>query len=259
MVQVPQDFYDREYQAEQYAPTLVCEEHAFYPHLKSFIERYHLQDKQCLEIGCGRGAFQDIVADYTGVDFSESVRPYLHKPFHKASATALPFDDNTFDAIWSYAVLEHIPGPDMALREMRRVLKTDGLLLLAPAWQCRPWAADGYSVRPYTDFNWRGKLIKLSIPVRDSVVYRSLRIFPSRLFRMLEYFRRRRPTRFRYGRLKANFEIFWMSDSDAVNAMDPFEAYLWFVSRGDRCLNYRSLKAAFLIRTGALAFQKTGT
>jgi SAM-dependent methyltransferase len=259
VVQTPQDFYNREYQAERYATTLVAKEHPFYPVLKSFIEQHHLQDKRCLEIGCGRGAFQDIVTDYTGVDIAESVRPYLHKPFHQASATDLPFDDNTFDATWSYAVLEHIPEPEVALSEMRRVLKNEGLLLLAPAWQCQPWAAGGYAVRPYSDFNWRGKLIKLSIPVRDSVVYRSLRIFPLRLLHLFQYRLQYRPTKFRYVRLKANFEKYWMSDSDATNAMDPFEAYLWFVSRGDKCLNYRSLKAAFLIRTGELVVQKSGT
>jgi SAM-dependent methyltransferase len=224
--------------------------------LRSFIERWQLQGSRCLEIGCGRGAFQDVVADYTGVDLAESVRPFLHKPLYQASATALPFDDGTFDAIWSYAVLEHVPDPETALSEMRRVLRGDGLLLLAPAWQCRPWAADGYPVRPYADFGWKGKLIKLSIPVRDSVWYRSLRIFPLRLLHLLEYLLRQHPTRFRYGRLKANFEKFWMSDSDAINAMDPFEAYLWFASRGDTCLNYPSAKSALLLRTGELVFRK---
>jgi SAM-dependent methyltransferase len=259
VIDLPQDFYNREYQAARYPATLVATEHPFYPVLDSFIEQHHLQDKRCLEIGCGLGAFQDIVADYTGVDIAESVRPHLHKPFYQASARDLPFNDNAFDAIWSYAVLEHIPEPEVALSEMRRVLKTEGLLLLAPAWQCRSWAAEGYSVRPYSDFKWKGKLIKLSIPVRDSVAYRSLRIFPQRLVRLLQYRLHCRPTKFRYGRLKANFKEYWMSDSDATNAMDPFEAYLWFVSRGDKCLNYRSLKAALLIRTGELVVQKSET
>jgi hypothetical protein len=60
---------------------------------------------------------------------------------------------------------------------------------------------------------------------------------------------------FRYGRLKANFDKFWMSDSDAQNNMDPFDALLFFNSRGDECLNYPTLLRQFLIRTGALVIR----
>jgi hypothetical protein len=45
------------------------------------------------------------------------------------------------------------------------------------------------------------------------------------------------PTRLRYGRLKPNYEKYWVRDSDAVNSIDSHEAMLWFLSRGDECLN----------------------
>src|SRR5262245_118554 len=98
-------FYDREYQKSDYATSLLPEEHAHFPDLRRFIDGYGLQQRRCLEIGCGRGCFQDIVNDYTGVDYSESARSFLHKPFHCASAAELPFADNSFDAAWSIAVL----------------------------------------------------------------------------------------------------------------------------------------------------------
>jgi hypothetical protein len=41
-----------------------------------------------------------------------------------------------------------------------------------------------------------------------------------------------------------------MSDSDAVNSMDSFEAYLWFTSRGDQCLNCGSVGQ--LLRTQSM-------
>ena len=34
-----------------------------------------------------------------------------------------------------------------------------------------------------------------------------------------------------------NYRDYWMADSDAVNSLDSFEAYVWFISRGDECLN----------------------
>lgn len=255
MEQTLKDFYEREYEGDRYAASTTAEEHAFFPQLQAFVDEYHLESKRCLEIGCGRGAFQDAVTDYTGVDISLSVRRYLHKPFSQASATALPFPDCTFDAIWSYAVLEHVPNPELALVEIRRVLRNHGLLLLAPAWQCRPWAAEGYPVRPYSDFDLRGKLIKASIPLRGSVWFRAMDLLPRRALGLAKYMSSRQAVIFRYRELMPNYETYWMSDSDAVNSMDPFDAILWFLSRGDECVNFPTWTAGFKVRTGPLVFR----
>lgn len=251
------EFYRRVYEEKEYSKEATAESHPFAQALLQFVQGYSLTDAKCVEIGSGRGAFQDVVADYTGVDYSSSVARYYHKPFVNAACEELPFHDNCFDAAWSYAVLEHVDKPEEALREIRRVLKPDGLLLLAPAWQCRPWAAEGYPVRPYSDFGLWGKVVKASIPIRDSVVFRSLYVFPRRLVRLIHYasFHRRGPIPFRYRRLCANFEVFWMSDSDAQNSMDPFDCLLWFDALGDECLNRPSLWSKFFFRTGPLVLR----
>jgi ubiquinone/menaquinone biosynthesis C-methylase UbiE len=164
----------------------------------------------------------------------------------------LPFDDNEFDVIWTIAVLEHVPDPEKALLEMRRVLKHHGLLILNPAWYCRSWAAMGYPVRPYSDFNLKGKLTKASIIFRNHVLFRSLYILPRRLFRLLHALFMKRPLEFKYKTLEPNLEKFWMSDADAVNSMDPYEAILWFTSRGDKCLNFPDILSQFIVRTGPI-------
>lgn len=43
-------------------------------------------------------------------------------------AEQLPFKDDSFDAVFSYAVLEHVKRPFMAAKEISRVLKPDGTL-----------------------------------------------------------------------------------------------------------------------------------
>ena len=48
---------------------------------------------------------------------------------------------------------------------------------------------------------------------------------------------RERLPRFIIGPLEPNFAHYWQPDSDAVNSMDSYEAYIWFLSRGDECLN----------------------
>ncbi len=53
--------------------------------------------------------------------------------FMAEDGNALPFADNSFDALISWGSVEHMAGGyDRALNEMRRVLKPDGLLFIAP-------------------------------------------------------------------------------------------------------------------------------
>jgi SAM-dependent methyltransferase len=202
--------------------------------VRKFTESYGLHDKRVLDVGAGRGYLQDVVPDYTALDISPSVQRFFHKPFVLGSATAMPFRDNEFDAIWSIWVLEHVPNPEQALSEMRRVVKPGGVILLAPAWFCEPWAADGYEVRPYGDFGVYGKFVKATIPVRRLGAYSS--VFPIRAVRNLSALSGS-PTRFHYQRLTPNYDKYWVPDSDAVNRMDSNEAIRWFESRGDRCLS----------------------
>ena len=205
--------------------------------IRRFATQYELSGKRVLEVGSGRGYLQDIVPDYTGLDLSPTVAGRYHKPFVAASATAMPFADNAFDAIWTVWVLEHIPEPERALREMRRVLKPGGMLFLMVAWNCTPWAAGGFNVRPYSDFNWRGKAVKASLAIRGSRWFLPLRLLPVRAVRWTHYRISGRGARLRYSRLEPNYEIYWEPDSDAAVSLDAYETYLWFRAMGDECLN----------------------
>lgn len=48
----------------------------------------------------------------------------------RCSAGQLPFKDKSFDLVLCTEVLEHVPDPDQALREVKRTMTSDGLLLL---------------------------------------------------------------------------------------------------------------------------------
>ena len=53
----------------------------------------------------------------------------------QADATALPFRDHSFDAVFIFDVLEHIDAEELALEELGRVLKPEGsLLVTVPAF-----------------------------------------------------------------------------------------------------------------------------
>jgi SAM-dependent methyltransferase len=211
-----------------------------------FVDRHQLHDKRVLDVGSGRGYLQDIVADYTGLDLSAKVASHYHKPFVVGSATEMPFPDDSFDAIWTVWVLEHIPQPEKALAEMRRVVKPGGLLFLIVAWNCASWAADGFDARPYSDFTLAGKLIKASTVVRGSVVFDAIYRVPTRIIRWVQYTVGGARTPLRFSALQPNYEFYWQPDSDAAVSLDFVETMLWFESRGDTCLNCGSVAAELL-------------
>jgi len=141
------------------------------------------------------------------------------------------------------------------LLEMRRVLKPNGLLFLSPAWYCRPWAAKGYAVRPYSDFDLKGKAVKAFIPLRNSLIFRASYVIPRRVGRLILACLGAKQAGLRYKELSPNFEIFWTEDSDAVNSIDPFDVISWFSLRGDQCLNKNTLIRKVFVRTGHLLFR----
>jgi len=208
----------------------------------AFVKRFNLSDRPVLEIGSGRGYLQDLAQNYTGLDISPTVARFYHKKFILGSATAMPFPDDSFDGVWSIWVFEHVPNPEQAFHEARRVTRDNGVLFLFPAWNCTSWAAEGYEVRPYSDFNIVGKLIKASILLRSSTPFITMALVPNRIVRNLVA--RFVPTRLRYRRLTPNYEKYWVPDSDAVNSIDSHEAMLWFRSRGDECLSCQAQDAS---------------
>lgn len=183
--------------------------HSHYRLLKNFIDTYALNNKKCLEIGSARGLFQDMVLDYTGTDIADSVKNNYRKPYVISNANGkYPFEDNSFDAIWTITVYEHIPELNEAINEIRRILKPGGVVLFAPAWGCTPWAAEGYPVRPYSDFGIQGKIIKFTIPIKSSLIWRLIFKIPKRLFIHFIYILGYRYHKIQYKKLKPNWEKF---------------------------------------------------
>ena len=252
-------FYDQVDRDNEYSSGKDADGHSFYPVLSKIIDRHKLKNARVLEIGSGNGRFQDIVENYTGVDVSEGLARYYRKPFYVVDdGVPYPFETESFDFVFTHAVFEHIPNINFALTEMIRVTKRGGLVLFDPAWQCRPWAAEGYQVRPYKDFNVIGMIYKASIPFRENLLFRLSHVMPKRAIFLILYLINKRAfkKRFYYRRLKANYQIYWQSDSDACNHIDPFLAILYFRANGFEVINYPGLVKQFLVRTGEILLRK---
>lgn len=251
-----EDFYSEAYTGKEYGNTIEMENHSFYKHLKKWLEKNReFRDKQFLEIGSGRGALQDVVENYTGIDYADTVKQYYHKPFVCGSAENLPFKDNNFDVVWSYAVWEHIPDPEKAFEETIRVIRDKGRFVLCPAWHCRPWFAGGYQVRPYSDLRFREKIYKFLIPFLDWLPLRMSVMFIKRVVVLMKYLFAGNKFPLYYKKLKPNYEVFWQSDSDACNDLDPFFVILWFKSRNCCCISHKKMRDQFFSRTGIIEFE----
>lgn len=98
--------------------------------------------KRVLDIGCAGGTFTNNVsqvfpqAKITGIDvYSRAIKygkkEYPHINFILADAQNIPFKDKSFDLVICYETIEHLINPLGALKEIRRVLKNDGVALIA--------------------------------------------------------------------------------------------------------------------------------
>lgn len=104
----------------------------YFPRLAS---RVPPDSTRVLDVGCGEGTFcRFLAADQRvviGLDSDASVLPpsSLHVGYVVASAVALPFEADSFDAVTMTMVLHHVP-PERALSEAARVLTPGGVLLV---------------------------------------------------------------------------------------------------------------------------------
>ncbi len=116
-----------------------------------------------LDLGCGKGlqslAFSDYF-DISGLDRSKDAKNLFQRQkkiidlrvtdFEK---DRYPFNDNTFDIIFSKSVIEHVLNTDHFLNESKRMLKEGGkIIVMCPAWetQSKNFYDDYTHVRPFT-------------------------------------------------------------------------------------------------------------
>jgi SAM-dependent methyltransferase len=116
--------------------------------------------QRVLDVGCGPGAITRGLAErvapdgeVVGVDHDAayvaaarerwSSVPGLR--FEEADAAALPFEDGSFDVAFLHAVLQHVTSPEAVVAEVRRVVRSGGVVGIADA------DLDGFLLHPQSD------------------------------------------------------------------------------------------------------------
>lgn len=111
--------------------------------LEKYVPDFSARGARVLDIGCGDAgviiAFAEAGAEVAGLELDEKSlkRAAVRAGEHRVSATlakgvaeALPFPDGSFDLVILDNVLEHVTDRPGTLREIRRVLRADGLLYM---------------------------------------------------------------------------------------------------------------------------------
>ena len=113
----------------------------------SMLDRYMGADKpdgrRVLDVGCGTGTMLTYLARYgkpEGVDIDAEAIDYCHarglERVSQAPAESLPYGDDTFDLVTALDVIEHTDDDIAVLREVGRVLRPGGkVLLTVPAYR----------------------------------------------------------------------------------------------------------------------------
>ena len=113
-------------------------------HLPACVDALDVADKQVLEIGLGEGSESErlirLGARWSGIDLTaESVarvrtrlalRDLRYEDLRQGSVLDLPFADNQFDLVFSHGVLHHVLDIKRAQREIHRVLRPGGELVI---------------------------------------------------------------------------------------------------------------------------------
>jgi SAM-dependent methyltransferase len=139
------------------------------PLYKMMAKELDLQaDDDLLEVGCGSGRMlaeqTSQVHHVAGLDASELQVQMARKRLADriaagtaevvlGDAMALPWDDGRFSVVGSLNCLKFVPDPAKALREMHRVLRPDGRLVLTIDKQVDKWGRSG-KVDAFGQWQW---------------------------------------------------------------------------------------------------------
>jgi len=96
-----------------------------------------LEGRRVLDVGCGMGMYTSAFLRYTPYVFGVEIEAdrvlearTRTRGIARAVGETLPFVDNTFDVIFSHEVLEHVADDRLCAREMVRVVRPGGQIVI---------------------------------------------------------------------------------------------------------------------------------
>ncbi|MEA3487103.1 MAG: glycosyltransferase [Thermodesulfobacteriota bacterium] len=126
---------------------------------KSLHQHLSLFNGTLLDVGCGQMPYRKFILEtnpciekYIGLDFSAGRYADLQQPDITWDGKIIPLEDFCIDCAMATEVLEHCPEPLPVLKEIRRVLKPDGVFFFTTPflWPLHDTPHDHYRYTPYS-------------------------------------------------------------------------------------------------------------
>lgn len=174
--------------------------------LTSFLKKTLKQNQTYLDVGCGTGIVVDgltqIGIDAYGIEISQSSLNIAKNKLGKYriyNGTTIPYENNTFDSVGSFNVIEHVEDVDAFLKESKRVLKKGGYLVV-----CTP--------------NF--------MSITNSFHYRTTGLF-RKIKNLVLYFEKFFSSKLDFDKFEPITRADFHPDDDATNLMNPIDLFKW--------------------------------
>lgn len=166
--------------AERVSHTDLSDNYVFQRSILAYVEAANLIHGKVLEIGTGSGYGVEIVAPdtehfvtidkfVTQLELSETMKAKVEQK--QMSVPPLDFPDNTFDCVITFQVIEHIQDDDAFVREIARVLKPGGQLVVTTPNKKMSLTRNPWHIREYTITELEALLTKYFTKVNTQGVF----------------------------------------------------------------------------------------
>lgn len=134
-----QDYYKEYYDLERNHWWFVAREKIISNYVKKLIRDKHLPEKEIkiLNVGCGPGRSSQYLSKFskvTSIEYDKECCEFASEKtgleIINGSITQLPFSDKSFDLVCAFDVIEHVEDDQLAVNEMKRVVKEDGVIFI---------------------------------------------------------------------------------------------------------------------------------
>ena len=135
-------------------------------HIKSLAPKLH---GRLLDFGCGRKPYENLfsVNEYIGIDMESTGHEHKNSKIDVYyDGKNIPFADNSFDSVFCSEVFEHVFNLDEIIIEIKRVLKTNGSMLITVPFSWNEHEVP-YDFARYTSFGITHLLEKNGFQIKE--------------------------------------------------------------------------------------------